>query len=315
MSMPNPKTTSANQQPPSKRDFLSLLDFSIEELEYIIKRARHFRQMHEQGILYQPLIGKTGILILQMNSTRTRVAFEAGMHQMGGHAICLGHKDSQLGRGEPIEDFARVISQMVDIAMIRTASQNDIEMLAQHTSIPVINAMSSDLHPCQLLADIQTFEELRGPIRGATVAFVGDGYNMCHSYINAARQWGFHLKIASPEGYLPDAEILASTNNAELVASTEEAIKDADLVVTDVWSSMGHEGQETDRVQIFAPYQVTEGLLDSADKDAVFMHCLPAHRGEEVTSEVIDHPDSVVWDEAENRLHAQKALLEFLICN
>ena len=297
----------------AKRDFLSLLDFSFEELDYIIRRARTFRQMHERGEVYQPLTGKTGILILQMNSTRTRVAFEAGLNQLGGHVINLSPADSQLGRGEPIEDFARVVSEMVDILMIRTASQTDIETLARYATIPVINAMSSKLHPCQLLADIQAFEELKGPIQGKTVAFVGDGYNMCHSYINAARQWGFYLKIASPQGYLPDAEILASTNNAELVAEPADAVAEADLVVTDVWSSMGHEGQEGDRRSIFGPYQINEGLLDQAQRDVLFMHCLPAHRGEEVSETLLDDPRSVVWHEAGNRLHTQKALMEFLL--
>lgn len=297
----------------AKRDFLSLLDFSFEELDYLIKRAREFRLMHEAGTTYQPLIGKTGALILQMNSTRTRVAFEAGMAQMGGHLINLGTKDSQLGRGEPIEDMARVLSEMVDIVMVRTLSQTDIETLAKYATIPVINAMSSLLHPCQLLADIQAFEELRGSIRGRTVAFVGDGYNMCHSYINAARQWGFYLKIATPQGYSPNAEILTSTNNAELVDTPEDAVADSDLVVTDVWSSMGHEGQESDRHATFAPYQINERLLDQANKDVLFMHCLPAHRGEEVSETLLDDPRSVTWQEAGNRLHSQKALVEFLM--
>ncbi len=297
----------------AKRDFLSLLDFSFEELDYLIQRGREFRRMHEAGEVYRPLVGKTGALVLQMHSTRTRVAFQAGMAQMGGHAIFLGTADSQLGRGEPIPDFARVLSEMVDIVMIRTQDQASIEVLAEYSTIPVINAMSSLLHPCQLLADIQTFEEKRGSIKGATVAFIGDGYNMCHSYINAARQWGFNLKIASPEGYLPNKEILASTNNAQLVATAQEAVTNADLVVTDVWSSMGHEGQEDNRREIFAPYQVNETLLDQAGSDVVFMHCLPAHRGEEVSETILDDERSVVFHEAGNRLHSQKALMEFLL--
>ena len=297
----------------AKRDFLSLLDFSFEELDYLIQRGREFRRMHEAGEVYRPLVGKTGALVLQMHSTRTRVAFQAGMAQMGGHAIFLGTADSQLGRGEPIPDFARVLSEMVDIVMIRTQDQASIEVLAEYSTIPVINAMSSLLHPCQLLADIQTFEEKRGSIKGATVAFIGDGYNMCHSYINAARQWGFNLKIASPEGYLPNKEILASTNNAQLVATPQEAVTNADLVVTDVWSSMGHEGQEDNRREIFAPYQVNETLLDQAGSDVVFMHCLPAHRGEEVSETILDDERSVVFHEAGNRLHSQKALMEFLL--
>ncbi len=303
----------ANQATPAKRDFLSLLDLTCEELEYLVKRGRALRKMHESRTLYQPLIGRTAGLILQLSSTRTRVAFEAGMAQMGGHVVFLANADTQLGRGEPISDFARVMSEMVDILMIRTLEQSDIAALAEFATIPVINAMSSRLHPCQLLADVQTFEELRGPIAGATVAFVGDGYNMCHSYINAARQWGFHLKIAAPEGYQPDPEILAGTNNAELVETPEEAVAAADLVVTDVWSSMGHEGQEVDRRSVFGAFQINERLLDQASKDVLFMHCLPAHRGEEVSDSLMDDPRSVVWHEAGNRLHSQKALMEFLL--
>jgi ornithine carbamoyltransferase len=297
----------------AKRDFLSLLDFSIEELGYIISRARVFRSMHEAGEIYQPLIGKTGALILQLNSTRTRIAFEAGFSQLGANAIFLGTSDSQLGRGEPIEDLARVLSEMVDIAMIRTTKHEDMQTLADNASIPVINAMSSLLHPCQLLADIQTFEELRGPITGKTVAFVGDGYNMCHSYINASRQWEFNLKIACPEGFEPNPEILSSTNNVQMVENPAVAVADADLVVTDVWSSMGHEGEEASRRATFAPYQINEPLLDQGRKDVLFMHCLPAHRGEEVSETILDDARSCVWQEAGNRLHTQKALVEFLL--
>ena len=296
-----------------KQDFLSLLDLPVEDLDYLIQRGRTLRKMHEAGELYQPLVGKTGALILQMNSTRTRVAFEAGFSQLGGHSLFLGTSDTHIDRGEPIPDLARVLSEMVDVIMIRTADQDTIAQLAAHASIPVINAMSSLLHPCQLLADIQTFEELRGPIAGATVAFIGDGYNMCHSYINAASQWGFKLKIACPPGHYPNPEILDSTNNAEIVANAIEAATDADLVVTDVWSSMGHEGQEKDRRATFADYQISEALLDEARKDVLFMHCLPAHRGEEVNESVLDDPRTVVWHEAGNRLHSQKALLEFVL--
>ncbi len=297
----------------AKRDFLSLLDFSFEELDYLIGRAIELRRMNEAGEVYQPFTGKTAVIILEMNSTRTRVAFEAGMNQLGGHAIFLSSNDSQLGRGEPIPDFARVMSEMVDIVMIRTQKQSDIECLAEHASIPVINAMSSFLHPCQLLADIQTFQELKGPIQGKTVGFVGDGYNMCHSYINAARQWGFNLRIACPEGFYPDENILASTNNAQMVETPQEAVDSVDLVVTDVWSSMGHESEEADRREVFQPYQVNEQLMDHASSEAIFMHCLPAHRGEEVSETLLDDPRAVVWREAGNRLHSQKALMEFLL--
>ena len=297
----------------AKQDFLSLLDLPFTDLDYLIQRGMHLRRLHEAGEVYQPLVGKTGGLILQMNSTRTRVAFEAGFAQMGGHALFLGTKETQIGRGEPIADLARVLSEMVDIIMIRTAEQAAVEELARYASIPVINAMTRLLHPCQLLADIQTYEELRGSIRGAEVAFVGDGYNMCHSYINAARQWGFSLRIASPEGFLPDPDILAQAPQARLVGSPSEAVQGAHLVVTDVWSSMGHEDEEHDRRKTFADYQVNEALLDQADSEVLFMHCLPAHRGEEISATLLDDPRAVVFREAGNRLHSQKALIEFLL--
>jgi len=294
----------------TKRNFLSLLDCSPEELKQITRRGSELRALKDQP---QSLAGKSAVLLFQLNSTRTRVAFEVGLEQLGGHAVILSPADSQFGRGEPIEDMARVLSEMVDAVIIRTPSQQQLEQFAAASSIPVINAMSDRYHPCQLLADIQTFEELRGPIEGKTVSFVGDGYNMCHSYINAARQWGFHLKVASPQAYRPDPQLLKTTNNAELVASVEEAVKGADLVVTDVWSSMGHEGEETSRIEAFAPFRVTESLLDLASDDALFMHCLPAHRGEEVSDTLLDDPRSCVFREAGNRLHSQKALLEFLL--
>ncbi|MCZ6854205.1 MAG: ornithine carbamoyltransferase [Gammaproteobacteria bacterium] len=297
----------------AKRDFLSLLDFAPEELNQLIERAGTLKQEFRSGGSEQPLKGRTAAMLFQLNSTRTRVAFEAGMSQLGGHAITLNSEDTQMGRGEPITDMARVLSEMVDIVVVRTIKHADVIEFAEAASIPVINAMTSLLHPCQLLADVQTFEELRGPIQGKTVAFIGDGYNMCHSYINASRQWGFNLRIASPEGYRPDPQILASTNNVTLVDSPQEAVENADLLVTDVWASMGHEAEERDRRSTFASYQITETLLDQAKKDALFMHCLPAKRGEEVNETVLDDPRSVVWQEAGNRLHSQKALLEFLL--
>ncbi len=296
-----------------KRDFLSLLDCSSEELEHLIRRARELKVMRQEQRPHRPLESRTLAMIFQQNSTRTRVGFEAGMTQLGGHAIVLSPDDTQLGRGEPIEDTARVLSGMVDAVVIRSRSHEDVCRFAAAASVPVINAMTSRYHPCQLLADVQTFEEIRGPIAGRTVAFIGDGYNMCNSYINAARQWGFQLKIACPEGYRPDAELLATCNEASLVETAREAAENADLVVTDVWSSMGHEEEAARRRQAFAPFQVTESLLDAASPDVLFMHCLPAHRGEEVTDEVMDDPRSVVWQEAGNRLHSQKALLEFLL--
>jgi ornithine carbamoyltransferase len=299
--------------PMVKRDFLSLLDFTSEELKYVVNRAKNFRKMHAAGEVYQPLVGKTGALILQLNSTRTRVAFEAGLAQMGAHTIFLGSAETQIGRGEPVEDLARVLSEMVDIAMIRHLDQEVMARLAEYASIPVINAMSSLLHPCQLLADIQAFEEHRGTIEGKRVTFLGDGYNMCHSYINAAKQWGFDLRISCPDSHQPNGDILASCASAELVLDPREAVEGAHLVVTDVWSSMGHEGQEADRRATFGAYQVDEALLDLADPEVLFMHCLPAHRGEEVSKSLLDDPRSVVFHEAGNRLHTQKALVEFLL--
>ncbi len=297
----------------SKRDFLTLLDCSPEELKDLIRRSAELKTLHTNGEVYQPFPGRTAAMILQLSSTRTRVAFEAGMNQLGGHAISLGTSDTQLGRGESAQDMARVLSEMVDIVMIRTLDQDDLEDFAKAASIPVINAMTSRYHPCQLLADVQTFVELRGPIEGKKIAFVGDGYNMCASYINAARQWGFYLSIATPPGYEPNVELLASTDNASLVETPREAVENADLVVTDVWSSIGHEGQEEQRRATFASYQVNEDLLGYAKTDALFTHCLPAHRGEEVNATVLDDPRSATWIAAGNRLHSQKALVEFLL--
>ena len=248
-----------------------------------------------------------------MSSTRTRVAFEAGFAQMGAKVIFLSPSDTQIGRGEPLEDLARVLSEMVDIIMIRTGNQQDIETLAHYATVPVINAMSSLLHPCQLLADMQAYEEHRGSIAGKTVTFLGDGYNMCHSYINAAKQWNFNLRFSCPDSHQPDPDILANGENVERILDPREAVDGAHLVVTDVWSSMGHEREEANRRAIFEPYQVNETLLDLADPSALFMHCLPAHRGEEVSETLLDDPRSVVFHEAGNRLHSQKALVEFLL--
>ncbi len=297
----------------AKRDFLTLLDLSADELATLVARARALKTLQHEGKLHRPLEGRTLAMIFEQNSTRTRVAFETGMHQLGGHAIVLSPDDSQLGRGEPIEDTARVLSGMVDAVTIRTSSHDDLLRFAAAASVPVINAMTSLFHPCQLLADMQTFEELRGPVAGRRVAFVGDGYNMCHSYINAARQWGFQLKVACPEGYRPDPALLAGSNETTLVETAREAVEGADLVVTDVWSSIGHEDEAERRRAAFAPFQVNEALLDAAGADVLFMHCLPAHRGEEVSDTLLDDPRSAVWQEAGNRLHSQKALLELLL--
>ena len=278
-----------------KHHFLSLLDHSPENLKQIIARAHQLKK--EANRTYRPLIGRTAALLLSLNSTRTRVAFETGMSELGGHTIVLNPNETQLGRGEPIEDMAKVLSEMVDVIIIRTLEQNEIDTFARFSDIPVINAMSSKLHPCQLLADIQTFEELKGPIEGKTVAFLGDGNNMCNSYINAAHQWDFNLKIACPIGYEPDSEFLQNFTNTTLTDDPVEAAENADLVVTDVWSSMGYEQEANERRKIFSPYQVNESLLDKAKKDAIFMHCLPAPRGEEISHNLLDDPRSVVWQE------------------
>ncbi|MEQ8485388.1 MAG: ornithine carbamoyltransferase [Pseudomonadales bacterium] len=299
--------------PAGKRDFITLLDFSPDELAALTVRAGELKAMRLAGKPHQPLSGRTLAMIFQLNSTRTRVGFEAGMGQLGGHAILLSPETTQLGRGEPIEDTARVLSGMADAVVIRTSDHHEVCAFAAAATVPVINAMTARFHPCQLLADMLTFKELRGPVAGRTVAFVGDGYNMCNSYINAAKQWGFALRIACPEGYRPDAALLAGSNDVTLVETAREAVTGAHLVVTDVWSSMGHEEEAARRRAAFAPFQVNEALLDHAADDVVFMHCLPAHRGEEVSPTVLDDARSVVWQEAENRLHTQKALLEFLI--
>jgi ornithine carbamoyltransferase len=296
------------------RHFLSLVDFSGDELRALIAHAIDVKQKLKQGVAHTPLAGKLLAMIFEKSSTRTRVSFEAGMYQLGGHAMFLSPRDSQLGRGEPIEDSARVISSMVDGILIRTFGHDRIEMLAQHSRVPVINGLSDLLHPCQLLADMQTWFELRGDIEGARVAWIGDGNNMCHSYINAALQFDFSLAIACPPGHRPeDAFLRAGGARIAMFDSAESAAAGADLIVTDVWASMGQEEEQQKRLQTFAAYQVNREVMKQANRDALFMHCLPAHRGEEVTGDVLDSPQSVVWEEAENRLHAQKALLEVLL--
>ena len=296
------------------RHFITLLDLSPDELQGLIRRAIELKGKHKAGELYQPLRGKILAMIFEKSSTRTRVSFEAGMTQLGGDALFLSPRDTQLGRGEPIEDTARVLSRMVDIIMIRTYEHDKIERFAEHSIVPVINALTDRCHPCQLLADVQTYVEHRGDIRGKTVAWIGDGNNMCHSYIGAAKQFGFQLKAAVPEGYAPDAEIVAcGGNQVEISHDPAAAARGADLVVTDVWASMGQEEEQAARTKAFKDFQVDAKLMKLAAKDALFMHCLPAHRGEEVSAEVLEGPQSVVWDEAGNRLHAQKALLEMLL--
>ncbi|RFA24587.1 ornithine carbamoyltransferase [Alkalilimnicola ehrlichii] len=295
------------------RHFLTLLDLSSDELVMLIQRAIELKRIQREGIIHEPLRNRVLGMVFEKSSTRTRVSFEAGMIQLGGGAIFLSPRDTQLGRGEPIEDTARVLSRMVDVVMIRTFGHDKVERFAEYSQVPVINALTDDYHPCQLLADIQTFWEHRGDIRGKTVTWIGDGNNMCNSYINAARQFDFQLRISTPEGYEPNQALVdAAGERVQLIRDPRAAAAGADLVVTDVWASMGQEDEQKRREQAFSDYCVDERVMAEAP-DALFMHCLPAHRGEEVSAEVIDGPQSVVWDEAENRLHAQKALLEFLL--
>jgi len=300
--------------PIAVRHFLSENDLTRDEFLALIKRGGEYRAQWESGALETLSKPHTMAMIFEKSSTRTRVSFEAGMAQLGGHAINLSPRDTQLGRGEPAEDTARVLSQMVDIIMLRTFSHDIVERVAESSTIPVINGLTDLLHPCQLLADMQTYADHRGAIEGKTVAWIGDGNNMCNSYINTANLLGFNLRIACPDEHQPDAEILeAGKAHAVRVATADEAASGADLIVTDVWASMGQENEQAEREVLFAPFQVTEALMAIANPDALFMHCLPAHRGEEVTTEVLEGPQSVVWDEAGNRLHAQKALIEFLL--
>lgn len=299
----------------STRHFLTLLDLSPEELKDIINRAIELKSFQAQGASHELLKNKVLAMIFEKSSTRTRVSFEAGMAQMGGSAIFLSPQDTQLGRGEPVEDTARVLSRMVDAIMVRTFEHEKIERMADFSRVPVINALTDDYHPCQLLADMQTFVEHRGDIQGKTVTWIGDGNNMCNSYINAARLLDFELVVACPEGYEPMQSLLeANKDRVKIVRRPEEAVSGSSLVSTDVWASMGQEDERVRRMKDFEGFEVTLEMMSLAREDALFMHCLPAHRGEEVSADVVDAPDSVVWEQAENRLHAQKALLEFLLC-
>jgi ornithine carbamoyltransferase len=298
----------------SNRHFLTLLDLGADELRQLVQRAIELKAWHRADRMHEPLRHRILAMVFDKSSTRTRMSFEAGMAQLGGHAIFLSPRDTQLGRGENIEDSARVLSRMSDVIMIRTFEHSKLERFAEYSSVPVINALTDSYHPCQLLADMQTYFEHRGDIRGRTVAWIGDGNNMCHSYINAARQFGFKLNIACPEGYDPDAKLVAAAGDAvSVMRDAGEAAAGADMVTTDVWASMGQEEEQTIREKAFAAYEVTDAVMANANSDAIFMHCLPAHRGEEVSASVIDGKQSVVWDQAENRLHAQKALMEFLM--
>lgn len=296
------------------KHFINIDDYSVDELENIIDNAIELKNQHKNGIINKTLKNKTLAMIFDKSSTRTRVSFEAGMTQLGGHALFLSDKDIQIGRGEPISDTAIVISSMVDAVMMRVSSHEDINTFAKNSTVPVINALSDESHPCQLLADIMTFKENKGSISGASVTWIGDGNNMCNSYIQASKVFDFNLSICTPKAYKPSSSIINKySDNITICDDVEKACQDADLIVTDVWASMGQEEEQNARISAFSGLQVDSKLMSCAKDDAVFMHCLPAHRGEEVSVDIIDGKQSLVWKEAENRLHAQKSLLLFLL--
>ena len=293
------------------RHFLQFKDLSRDEHEHLFARTRSIKDRFKRYERYWPLEDRTLAMIFEKQSTRTRLSFEAGMHQLGGAAIFLSTRDSQLGRGEPVEDAAQVVSRMCDVVMIRTFEQDIIERFARHSRVPVINGLTNEYHPCQILADVYTYVDHRGPILGRTVAWIGDSNNVCNTWLQAAALFDFKLNISTPPGYEVESERI--NKNCATFTDPMEAARRADLVTTDVWTSMGFESENEERRRDFQAWQVDAEMMRAAKKDALFMHCLPAHRGEEVAAEVIDGPQSVVWDEAENRLHTQKALLEFLL--
>lgn len=297
------------------KHYLQFNDFSADEYDYLFARTRWIKEKFKRYEPHHPLFDRTLVMIFEKASTRTRLSFEAGMHQLGGSAIYLNTRDSQLGRGEPVEDAGQVISRMSDVVMIRTFEQTVVERFAQNSRVPVINGLTNEYHPCQIMADIYTYIEHRGDIRGKTVTWIGDSNNMCSTWLQAAEVLGFNVHVSTPPGYEVEAERagLAGTAHFEQFSDPVEACRGADLVTTDVWTSMGFEAENSERMRAFADWCVDADMMAVAAPEAVFMHCLPAHRGEEVTAEVIDGPQSVVWDEAENRLHAQKALLEYLV--
>ena len=297
------------------RHYLQFKDFSRAEYDYLFSRTRWIKDRFKRYEPHHPLFDRTLVMIFEKASTRTRLSFEAGMQQLGGSAVYLNPRDSQRGRGEPVEDAAQVISRMSDIVMIRTFEQSIIERFAEYSRVPVINGLTNEYHPCQILADIFTFIEHRGPIQGKTVAWVGDSNNVCNTWLQAAEVLDFQVRVSTPPGYEvePERAGLIGTGHFAHFDDPMEACRGADLVTTDVWTSMGFEAENEERMRDFADWQVDEDMMKVANPGAVFMHCLPAHRGEEVSAEVIDGPQSVVWDEAENRLHAQKALMEFLL--
>lgn len=300
-----------------KRDLLTILDLSRAEIEALLKRARELKVLHHQGRNPRPLEGKTLAMIFDKPSTRTRVSFEAGMAQLGGSSIYLAPGQTQLDRGEPIADTARVLSRYVDAVVIRTFAQKTVEDLARHATIPIINGLTDSHHPCQVLSDLMTIQECYGKVEGLKVAWVGDGNNMANSWITAALHLDFTLHLACPTGYEPDMELLEQAQKEgrpiHLGSDPQWAVEQAHVVNTDVWASMGQEAEAAARKEVFKPYQVNAELLKLARPEAIVLHCLPAHRGEEITSEVLDGPQSAAWDQAENRLHLQKALLEWLL--
>ncbi len=293
---------------------LQFADLALEEYQYLIERATIIKRKFKNYEPYHPLLDRTLVMVFEKNSTRTRLSFEAGMHQLGGAAIYLNTRDSQLGRGEPVEDAAQVMSRMCDIIMIRTFGQEIIERFAANSRVPVINGLTNEHHPCQVFADVFTYIEHRGSIAGKTVAWIGDANNMLYSWLQAAEVFGFHLNVSTPKGYDINPSLVAADNlHYTVFADPAAACAGADLVTTDVWTSMGYEQENAARLQAFEGWIVDAAKMQRARPDALFMHCLPAHRGEEVSADVIDGPQSVVWDEAENRLHVQKALLEYLV--
>ena len=297
------------------RHYLQFKDFTLDEYEYLFARTRWIKDKFKRYEPYQPLVDRTLALVFEKHSTRTRVSFEAGMNQLGGSVITLMTRDTQMGRGEPIEDVARVISRMVDIIMIRTFEQTIIERFAEHSRVPVINGLTNEYHPCQIMGDIFTYIEHRGSIRGKTIAWIGDSNNVCNTWLQAAAIFDFNVHVSTPPGYEvePERAGIYDTSHFESFTDPLEAARGADLVTTDVWTSMGMEAEDAERKHDFEDWMVDAEMMRLAKPDALFMHCLPAHRGEEVAAEVIDGPQSVVWDEAENRLHVQKALIEYLL--
>ncbi|OPY05434.1 MAG: Ornithine carbamoyltransferase [Syntrophaceae bacterium PtaB.Bin038] len=301
-----------------KKDFLSVYDLTRRDFDRIFSHAANLKTMLKDGIVYQPLAGKTLGMIFDKSSTRTRLSFEAGMYQLGGLAIFLNSRDTQLGRGETIADTARIVSRYLDAVMIRTFSQESVEEFARHATVPVINGLTDLMHPCQIVSDLFTIVEKKGGYEGLKIAYVGDGNNVANSWIDAAAKLPFRLALACPKNYDPDARILErarkkAPKGVTLHRDPVQAVKNADVVYTDVWASMGQEDEQEARARVFEGYQVNRQLLQHARPDAIVMHCLPAHRGEEISAEVLDGPRSAVWDQAENRLHVQKAILEILM--